>query len=187
MLKVQYERTFDDYVEYVLATTSRLRANRVSYHKARYQFLFMFLALAAVLAVGLYLLVGERPELLVFPVSFVVGGVASFIAFPRRYRQRLEAAVRANCAEMGIRDMAFELTLTEDVFIETSDGVRVEVRWDRMRGVKVVGNAVHVRLPGGAVAVIPRDGFEREREYNQVRDFVVRKLRDQDDASLEDE
>ena len=68
------------------------------------------------------------------------------------------------------------LVLTEESMIERTETVVSASRWQDMKGAELVGDCVYVYVTGLSAAIIPRHGFEREEDYDAVKEFVMRKL-----------
>lgn len=169
MLKVQYERTFDDYVDFVFHRSRRLSSIRQSIYRRRLLIVVFFSA-----ATGVTALV-QPPAVAVFVgVGLAVLAPVFWVLIPRIVWKQVAAAVRSNVAELGVRTATVELTLTDEALVMVADAVRVEVPWDRVKGVEVVGDNTYIHLPSGLAAVVVRDGFEEERDYFAVQKFARR-------------
>lgn len=171
MLKVQYVRTFDDYVDFAFHRSRGLSSIR---RVVWYQRCWLLLAFGAVAVAVAYL--DSPPVAIVSAAALAVVGVVAWVLIPKNVWKKVAAAVRSNVAELGYETATVELTLTEDTLVMVDGAMRVEVRWDGMRGVEVVGDCTYINMVAGMAAVVVRDGFEEERDYLAVQKFARRKL-----------
>ncbi|QEL20939.1 hypothetical protein [Limnoglobus roseus] len=171
MLKVQYERTFDDYVDFAFHRSRGLSSFRQVVLQRRCVILFGFGATAAALA---YLV--SSPFAIALAAVLAVAGGVFWVLIPKIVWKQVAAAVRSNVAELGYETTTVELALTEETLVMVTDAMRVEVPWDRMKSVEVVGDCTYINMVAGMAAVVVRDGFEEERDYFAVQKFALRKL-----------
>lgn len=167
-MKVRYRRTLDDLVAHSLHSLRRSDSVR-----SRYFAEWIGVPMTCI-ALGL-LAAGEHLQMLA--IWLVGWGVVYAFLHPFLYRYRVARAIRQHYLETGSgADREISLTLTEDTLVEWVDGVESVARWDSMRGVEVVGDRTYIYVTGMLSAIVPRHGFEREEEYEAVRDFALRKL-----------
>ncbi|AMV23788.1 hypothetical protein VT84_05205 [Gemmata sp. SH-PL17] len=110
-------------------------------------------------------------------IQIAVGG-AYTLCYPFIYRAWVGWSVRAFARDLGSRGVIgrINLVLTDDLLIERTESVQTAVRWEDMLGVEVIGECVYIYVTGLSGAIVPRHGFEREEDYEAVRDFALKKL-----------
>ncbi len=171
MLKVHYVRTFDDYVGFALHRGRGLSSLRWVVWYRRFWMLFLFAAVAAAEAYFL-----PRPFGIAVASVLAAVGIVLWVIIPKVIWRKVAAAVRSNVAELGYETTTVELVLTEETLVMVDGAMRVEVRWDRMKNVEVVGDCTYINMVAGMAAVVVRHGFEEDRDYFAVRNFALRKL-----------
>jgi hypothetical protein len=168
-VEVSYTTTLDDYVALSLHVMKRSPSMR-----SRFWLGWTLLTLAFL--IGAAFLVTINP---VGAAVLSVLAVAYAISYPFVHRAWVASAVRAYAEDLGTRGVIGRITLilTDETLTERTASVESVARWRDMVGVEVVGDCTYIYVTGLLAAIIPRHGFEREEDYEAVRDFVLAKLR----------
>jgi hypothetical protein len=167
-VEVNYTTTLDDYVAFNLHTLKRSPSM-----KWRFGIGWVLLPLGCWMAAAQS--ASSNPEL---AVVLATGGLVYAIAYPFVYRAWVGRAIRAYAQDLGDRGVIGRITLvlTEESLTERTEAVQSVARWRDMKGVAVVGDCTYIYVTGLLTAIIPRHGFEREEDYEAVREFAVAKL-----------
>jgi hypothetical protein len=167
-VEVSYTTTLDDYVAFSLHTFKRSPSMKRRFVAAWVLVPLAFLLLAA--------MVWGSDRFVAF--SLAAGGVGAAILHPFLYRKNLERAVRAYAQDLGARGVIGRITLvlTDESLTERTETTQSVARWQDMKGVEVVGDCTYIWVTGITAAIIPRHCFEREEDYEAVREFAVAKL-----------
>ncbi|MBP3956903.1 YcxB family protein [Gemmata sp. G18] len=168
-MEVTYTTTLDDYVALCMHLTKQS-----SFMKRQVSLLWLLLPLGLLISAAL--LASSSP---VGAAILIVVGVTYAVIFPGIRRANLSSGFRTFAQELGTRGVISRITLvlTEDTLTERTDSVVSVVHWQDMKGVKEVGESLYIYVTGMSFAIIPRHGFEREKDYEAAREFVLSKLK----------
>lgn len=167
-VEVRYTTTMDDFIDAMV----HVRRNMPFMRRVRQLIVVLF-----VFGGGLWTLIlfAESPAEALFVGLLTVVFVA---VFPQFHRITERSHVGKQIKAMGARGLFGQstLVLTEESLIEQTETIRLEVRWQDMNRVEIVGDNTYIYLTGMSMVIIPRHGFERDDDYIAVRDFVIGKL-----------
>lgn len=109
-------------------------------------------------------------------IGVVVCGVGITWIWLRIMRARITQAIQAQ--ELGAKGLVERITLflTDETLIERTAVADTVIRWQDMKGMKVVGDCTYIYVTAELAAVIPRHGFVLQDDYEAVRDFALEKL-----------
>ncbi len=169
-MEVAYTTTLDDYVAFCMHMYRKSKA-------ARGSFLLAWLILpAACLATAVAVVYGDGP---IGQAAYWAGIAAIWVAvYPWFHRRLVARHVRNFAKGLGVRGVIgpIRLILTDTSVVEITELTRTEARWQDLAGIDVLDDYTFVLITGMSAAIIPRHGFEREADYDRVRDFALARL-----------
>ncbi|HEY1186881.1 MAG TPA: YcxB family protein [Gemmata sp.] len=173
-MEVRYTLTLRDYIAFLL---NRIRKSGVG--RGWY---FFWWALLPLLCVSGIVWAFQLDDDNAHPFAGILAltGIFFAIIYPPVYRASLERNLRAYAKKMGTQGITGPITLvlTEELFVEITEAIRSETRWETMKGMEEVGDYTYIFVTGALTAILPRSGFDTDEAYHAVRDFVRRKLAD---------
>ncbi len=159
-LEFSYTITKDDYVEYNMHMIKK----RLGIHWG-------------ILPIGCVAWIGIPAYFYpIVTVSLVVCSVGIIWIWLNIYRTRITQYVQAQ--EFGAEGFIERVTLfvTDETLTERTVVADTVIRWQDMKGMKVVGDCTYIYVTDELSAIIPRHGFVLQDDYEAVRDFALEKL-----------
>ena len=109
-------------------------------------------------------------------IGLVVCGVGITSIWLRIMRTRITQEIQVQ--EFGAEGLIERITLflTDETLTERTVVADSVIRWQDMKGMKVVGDCTYLYVTDELAAIIPRHGFVHQDDYEAVRDFALKKL-----------
>jgi len=169
-MKVEFTTTIDDYVAF----------NRFAWRKSR--------SLRAVYIIGWFFLpilfsiiaLGTMRQSLVHATIFAVPALLWLAAFPYVYRAQTNRQIRSFATRMGAprTPVKSRLVPSNESITSIADSVTTTAKWADIKSVELDGDYTFVFLTAVSALIIPRHGFDSEDEYEEVREFALRQVRE---------
>lgn len=107
-----------------------------------------------------------------------LAGVFFLVFYPTWYWHSIKTYLSTSLVEADLRGIVgrIELKLTDESLTEVTETGRTEVRWDRMIGFEVLTDRAYIYVNEESAAMLPRAGFDTEKDYEAVLDFVISRL-----------
>jgi hypothetical protein len=172
-VEVWYTLTLDEYVEFNLYAYRRSGADR----RVR---LLMWVILPLVITVSaVAVMMSEEADAVGTTIRTMVLFAAAAV-YPFVHRAMIRRHVRAYANKLGTQGVTgpVKLILSEESLTEITEAARSEYRWADMKEIAEVSDRTYIFVTGLSAAILPRSGFENDKDYEAVRDFAMRKLAD---------
>lgn len=168
-MQVRYTLSTEDYVIFVMQGTR----NNLWFRRGLLVAWFGPTLLSAAIAVALAFLDEWYHHL-----GAVFAGFFSLMyvgLYPFEIRRLLEEEARTHARKTRGLTGVNTLILSEELFVEITETMRVEIKWQELKDVKEVGDRTYISFHGWTT-VFPRLGLDSDEEYFAVRDLALRKL-----------
>ena len=167
-MEVTYTTTLDDYVAFSMHMLKRSPT-------MRWRVGLSWTVIPVACWISALLLVSTVPAA---AATLAFGGLAYAGMYPLIQHAWVTSTIRAYAKDVGVRGVIGRTTLVlaDDTLTERAEAVQSVARWQDMKGVEVVGDCTYIYVTGLLAAIVPRQGFERDEDYEAVRDFALAKL-----------